>query len=128
MIRLVGPLNSGVAVGSAGSATANADTTAIVTGRVRAIYIKYNHSPPAGTTDVVIATKGTSPSPPTRALLTITNAATDAWFYPVVQADDTVGAAITDAYTAIAVYDLVNVKIDDADAGDSVDVWILLEE
>jgi len=36
------------------------------------------------------------------------------------------GSAIADQYTPIPIDDFVNVKIDDAVAGDYVNVWLLL--
>jgi hypothetical protein len=126
-MRLIGPINSGVAVGNNGQATANADTTIRVIGKVFGIYVKYNDSPPAGTTDVVVKTKGTSPAPPTYNLLTLTNAATDGWFYPQAQIHTVVGAAIDGEYTPLLVHDYLNVAIAGANAGDSVDVWLLVE-
>lgn len=128
-MNLVGPLNSGDAAGSAGSATNNTDTTAVVSGRVLALYVRYNDSPPAGTTDVTVATAGTQH--PAVTILTLTDAATDGWFYPRAVAQDTAGADVTfdgtnELYTEIPICDYVNVKIDEANAGDSVDVWMLL--
>lgn len=126
MISLVGPLNSGAAAGSAGSATANADSPVRLVGKLVGIYVKYNDSPPAATTDVTIATKGTSPAPPTYNLLALANAATDGWFYPQVQIDDTAGSAISGEYTPQLIHDYVNVKIAQANAADNVDVWLLI--
>ena len=132
MTKLFGPLNSGAAVGADGVATANADSTVVVSGRVVAMYVKYNHAPPAGTTDVVIKTKGTSPAPPANTLLTLTNAATSGWFYPRQQVHDAAGAGLTYDATrtvneAVPVHDLINVSIAQANAADNVDVWLLVE-
>ncbi len=49
MLKYIGPINSGAAVGSNGSATAST-TTQVVSGRVIGVYVRYNDSPPAGTT------------------------------------------------------------------------------
>ena len=132
-MKLLGPFNSGAAVGSNGSATANSTTTAVISGLLLGVYVKYNDSPPAGTTDVTIATLGTSPAPPTNALLTLTNAATDGWFYPRVQVHSTAGAVATLDGTrpmleAIPIHDFVKVTIAQANAADNVDVWLLLED
>lgn len=123
---LIGPLSSGVAAGSAGSATNNADTSTRVVGKVVGIYVDYLDSPPA-TTDVTIKTKGTSPAAPTYNLLVLTNANTDGWFYPQVQIHDTAGSAIAGEYTPQLVHDYLNIAIAQANAGDSVNVWLLVE-
>lgn len=127
-MRLIGPINSGQTTGGAATSTANADSAGIAIGRVQAIYIKHNGSPPAGTTDVTISTKGTKGYPPSYNFLAIVNAATDGWFYPRVQVDDTAGAPIAGEYTPLMVYDFVNVKIAQANDADSIDVWILLDD
>jgi hypothetical protein len=125
-MNLVGPLNSGAAVGGDGVATANETSTVYIVGRGQGIYVKHNGSPPAGTTDVTIATAGTSA--PAYNLLAIVNAATDGWFYPRVQVHTVAGAAIAGEYTPLIVYDKLKVTIAQANAADSVDVWILLDD
>ena len=125
-MALVGPFSSGAAVGSAGSATANLDTPTRIDGRLVGIYVLYNDSPPAGTTDVTIKTVGTTPAPPTYDLLVLTDAATDGWFYPQVQIDDTAGAPIADEYTPQLVHDYLNIAIAGANAADSVTVWLII--
>jgi hypothetical protein len=128
---MMGPLYSGAAVGADGSATANADTNNVVSGRIVAVGLSYLETPPAGTTDVVVATKGTNG--PAQTILAISNAATDGWFYPRVGTTSTSGAAMLYAAggTAVgeppAINDVVNVKIDGANAGDGVNVWLLME-
>jgi len=129
-IGLLGPINSGAAVGSNGAATANNSSTVQLWGEVLAIYVKYNDSPPAGTTDVTVTTVGTSPAPPATTLQSLPNAATDGWFYPRTQIQTTAGTGLTYDGTnkveePIPVCDYVNVKIDQANAADNVDVWIL---
>lgn len=123
---LVGPISSGAAAGSAGVATANADSDIRIIGRLVGIYVEYLDSPPAGTTDVTIKTIGTSPAPPTYNLLVLTNAATDGWFYPQVQIDDTTGSPIAAEYTPQLVHDYINVAIAGANAADSVNIWLLM--
>ena len=124
-MSMAGPFSSGAAVGSAGSAVANADSTIILMGRIMGIYVEYVDSPPS-TTDVIIKSKGTSPAPPTYTFMTLTNKNTDGWFYPHVLIDDVLGVDIASEYTAQMVHDLINVSIDGANAGDSVNVWFLL--
>jgi len=128
-MNLVGPLSSGAAVGNAGVATANADSTSVISGTLVALYVKYNDSPPGATTDIAITTKGATPYAPAQTLLAVANAATDKWFYPrALTQVNTTGADIAGAYEAMPVHDLVNVKIDQANAGDSIQVWLLLDD
>lgn len=125
---LAGPYSTAASTGGAGASTANIDTPVPLRGRVTGIYIKYNDTPPAGTTDVTIKTKGTSPRPPTYNLLVVSNSATDGWFWPQVQICTTAGAAIAGEYTPILVDDYLNIAIAQANDGDSVTVWLLIEE
>ena len=132
MTKLYGPINSGDTAGGAGTSTANASSTNELHGMVLAVYVKYNGSPPAGTTDVVVKTVGTSPAPPSLSFLTLTNAATDGYFYPRTIAQDLVGATTTydgtnEIYTPVVIHDKINVNIAQANDGDSIDVWILLK-
>lgn len=126
---LAGPYSSGVAAGSAGSATNNTDTPTRLIGEVIGIYVKYQDSPPSST-DVVISTKGTAPAAPSTTLLTLTNKNTDGWFYPRVIPTDTSGvalAALTVAEPQV-IDDIVNISIAGANAADSVDVWLMLDD
>jgi hypothetical protein len=125
MMRAIGPLSSGVAVGGAGVATANATSLFPVQGKLAGLYIRYNDSPPAGTTDVTIKTAGEFT--PSYNLLVLTNAATDGLFIPTVAQVDPAGAART-AYSPAPVHDKINIKIDQANAGDSVDIWFFFED
>lgn len=130
MMRSIGPLSSGVAAGSAGSATNNGSTDQVLCGRLIAAYVKYNDSPPS-TTDVVIKTLGTeSGSPPSTTLLTLTNKNSSGWFYPRVTPDDLVGVDLTTLtiLEPMPFAGKINVSIDGADSGDSVDVWLLIED
>lgn len=130
-MRMLGPISSGAAAGSNGSATANADTGVIISGRIVAVGVVYLDSPPAGTTDVTVATRGNNG--PAQTILSISNAATDGWWYPRAATHSTAGAAMLYAGGGaavgdyLAIHDVVNVKIDQANAGDSVNVWLLME-
>lgn len=130
-IQVFGPFNSGAAAGSAGSATANATTSHPLVGEVLAVYVKYNDSPPAGTTDVTIATAGTSGAPPALTFLTITDGATDGYRYPRTIMQDLVGATTTfdgtnEIYGPVVIADKVKVTIAQANAADNVDVWLMM--
>jgi hypothetical protein len=126
-MNIFGPVNSGAAAGGAGSATANADSTVRLSGYLVGVYVKYNDAPPAGTTDVVIKTKGTAPSAPSFTFLTLTNAATDGWFFPRMDTHTVAGAVITDGQDWPALDDFVNVSIAQANAADNIDVWFLID-
>ena len=102
MINLIGPINSGAAVGSNGSATSSITTGQMITGRVVAAYVKYNGSPPAGTTTATIATNNANY--PGQTVLSIVNAATSGWFFPRVAVHSNAGAAVTYDGTR-AIYD-----------------------
>ena len=134
MIKLKGPLNSGAAVGNNGAATANTTCAEIVSGRVVAVYIKYNDDPPAATTDVTIATLGTAPAAPALTILTITDGATAGWYYPRHGTHSNAGAALLYAAGGAAVadtvpvHDRIKVTIAGANAADNADVWLLLED
>lgn len=126
-MRIYGPFNSGTAAGADGVATANATTTTVITGRVIGLYVRYNDDPPAGTTDVTIATAGNSA--PALTLLTLTNAATSKWLWPRLTPQGVTGADLA-ALTVLepaAISDNVKVTIAQANAGDSVDLWLLVD-
>ena len=127
MINYIGPINSGAAVGANGSATANASSTQIISGRILGLYVKYNDSPPAGTTDVTIATAGGTA--PAQTILTLTNAATDKWVYPRITPQGVTGAdlAALTILEPIPVHDKIKVTIAQANAADNIDVWLLVE-
>ena len=129
-LRLIGPVSSGVAVGGDAVATANANS-GVIQGELLAIYLTYKGSPPAGTTDVVITTQGTSPAPASETLLSISNAATDAAFYPRTPAQDNTGTDViytagNEIHVPFAIFDIVNVLIKGANADDSVDAVFLV--
>ncbi len=130
MINMIGPINSGAAVGSNGSATSSAVTGQALSGRVLGAYVKYNDSPPAGTTTATIASNNVSY--PGQTILSIVNAATSGWFYPRVAVHSNAGAAVTydgtrPIYEPQAICDNVKVTISGANAADNIDVWVILE-
>jgi hypothetical protein len=124
--QLAGPFNSGSSTGGAGVSTANADTPQVLSGLVVGVYIRYNGAPPAGTTDAIIATTGGSA--PAVTILTLTNAATDGWFYPRINIHNTSGSSQAAVWDYIPIDDLVNVKIQGANDADSIDCWLMLED
>ena len=123
-MNLFGALNTGAAAGGAGVATANATSTVRVSGLILAVYVRYNDSPPAGTTDLVLTTAGSTM--PAVTILSISNAATSGWFYPVAQqhlASD--GSLVSNEYNRLTIDDLAKITITGANNADSIDVWIL---
>jgi len=124
--RTVGPISSGVAVGSNGVATATGISNEPITGLVLDVYLKYLDSPPAGTTVATVRTKGTSPRTPTRNIMVRTNSATDGAYPPKEAVYDAAGAAISGQYMTPTIDDLVEVVIAGANAGDSVQVWLTM--
>ena len=79
--------------GSSGSATGSL-VTALPPCELLAVYINFHASAPAST-DTTLSSPG---DPVSVTLLTVTNSATDAWYYPSIQMDDNSGSAITGAY------------------------------
>ena len=79
--------------GSSGSATGSL-VTALPPCELLAVYINFHASAPAST-DTTLSSPG---DPVAVTLLTVTNSATDAWYYPSIQMDDNSGSAITGAY------------------------------
>lgn len=111
------------ATGGAGTATATAVSSQVVKGYIRAVYLAYLDSPPV-TTDVTVAGT-TAPAVP---ILTVANAATDGWFYPMAQADNQAGADITNQGMPIACDDSVTVTIAQANNSDGVTATILWDD
>lgn len=113
--------------GGAGASTANTTSDNVINGTIRAIYLAYTGSPPAATTDVTIAGAGLASSP-TVTILTVSNAATDGWFYPMAQAVNQANTAITNQGTPIVCDDYVKVTIAQANDADGVVATILYEK
>ena len=126
-MRLIGPINTGQTAGGAGVSTANATTTTRVEGMLVGVYVKYNGSPPAGTTDVTVKTKGGDGAAPTTTFLTLTNAATSGWFFPRINIHNTSGSAQAAVWDYFPIWDFVTVTIAQANDADSADVWLMVE-
>ena len=65
-----------------------------------AAHMNFHASAPAST-DTTLSSPG---GPVALTLLTITNSATDAWYYPTHQLDDSSGSAITGAYIPAVIH------------------------
>jgi hypothetical protein len=109
--------------GGAGASTATA-TSGNIQGKIRAVYLAYQGSPPAGTTDVTLVEATT----PGQTILSVANAATDGWFQPMAQAHlNTSGAAITNQGAEIAFNAPLTATITGANDADGVIVTIVYE-
>lgn len=128
-MNIVGPYNSGIAAGDAGSATANTDYSTRISGTVKAVYIDYKGTTPPASTDVTVRTKGTNPSVPSLTILKAENINTDGWFFPRAQVHlNSTGAAISNVYNdGMPINDSLNILIEGANADNNADVWLLVE-
>jgi len=129
-MNYIGPINSGAAVGANGSATSSITTGQSISGRILGVYVKYNDSPPAGTTTATVATNNVNY--PGQTIISIVNSATSGWFFPRVAVHSNAGAAVTydgtrPIYEAQPVHDNLKITISGANAADNIDVWILVE-
>ena len=124
---LVGPINSGAGTGGAGAATSTGTSTNIISGFVYAVYVRYNDSPPAATTDITVKTKGTDPACPSTTILTIANLATDVLKLPRLDTCTALlGTANSTNDALIPVNDYIQVVIAQANDADNIDVWLFL--
>ncbi len=96
--------------GSAGSATASGHAATPI-GQLVALHLNYTSQP--ATTDITV----TAPSNPAAlTILTLSNANTDAWFFPKTQDHDNVGAAITGSYSDPLLHNGVDIAVAQGDA------------
>jgi hypothetical protein len=123
-IKLVGPINSGPAVGADGAATVTSYSTQPIAGLVYAVVVKYNGDKP-GTTDVVVSTKGTNS--PLQTILTLTDKNTDNTFPVRVVGCSNLGVADASATQLVAMDDYLKIVVTGANTDDTVDVWLLME-
>ncbi len=120
-------LTTGAAAGSAGSATATGYSAHVV-GEVLAVYVNYQDSPPAGTTDFTLSDEA---DPASEAIISLTNAATDIKIYPrrVTEKNDgtdilyTTGEEVFEPYV---VHGRLEATIAGANANDYCDVTVWL--
>lgn len=125
---IIGPFQTSAAVGSAGSATGNVTSAHKITGRVVAVYLQYLDSPPGATADVTVLTQGSaSGAPPAQTILSVSNAATDGWFYIVTAGHLNTSGASTGNVDGIPVDDYVVFTLAQANANDYIKVWMHLE-
>lgn len=124
---------SGTAVGANGSATANETTPEPLSGHLVGVAVMYRDSPPGATTDVTIVAVAENGAPE-QAILTLTDQATNIVRQPRAQAHTVTGTALATAgseeiFVPIALMgQRIKVTIAGANAGDSADVLLLVEE
>ena len=97
--------------GSDASATGSL-VTALPWCELLAVYMDFHASAPAST-DTTLSSPG---GPVSVTLLTVTNSATDAWFYPTHQLDDASASAITGAYIPAIIHGNLLTEIAGCDA------------
>ena len=97
--------------GSDASATGSL-VTALPYCELLAAYLNFHASAPAST-DTTLSSPG---DPVSLTLLTVTNSATDAWYYPSIQMDENAGAAITGAYVPAIIHGNLLVELAGSDA------------
>ena len=120
--------STGAAVGSAGSATATGYSIH-VNGKIIAVYLSYQDSPPAGTTSIVLSDEA---DPSSESIITVANAATDVKIYPRRLLETNDGTDLTYDGTR-KVYDhyVVNGRLEaiitGANADDYIDVTVWIE-
>lgn len=74
--------------------------TAVIRGKILALYLDYHASAPASTTDVTITTE----DPVSRTIYSKANSVTDAWVYPRVQVQSNAGTGVEYA-TGFPIYE-----------------------
>lgn len=123
-MAVYGPISTGLTAGGAGTSTATIDGTQIVRGFVVGIYLQYNGSPPAATTDVTIKTKGATGVLPSYNIFVMTNSATDGFYATMVETRKSTDGTAAGQYAYPYVEDILNVTIAQANDNDGVTVWI----
>ena len=123
-VQFGGEISSGVAAGVDGSATSTGQSEVAIRGKVIAVHLAFDDSPPANT-EVLVKTSGDNV--PEITLVDFTDVLTDGWYFVRAPAVDTQNGAITNSHVPIPIYDKIKVTIDKANAGDSVTVNLMME-
>jgi hypothetical protein len=116
-----GPITTPACSGADGVAAATVTTSEPINGFV-ACYISYTGDKP-GTTDVTIATLGTSPYCPAYNILVVSNSATDGMRIPQIECVSADGAALG-IYASVPINDRIVVTVAQANTGDVIKVWL----
>jgi hypothetical protein len=119
--------STGAATGGAGAATATGHSVH-VSGEVLAVYVVYQDSPPAATTDFTLSDEA---DPASEAIISLTNAATDIKIYPrrITEKNDgtdVLYAAGEEVHEPYPVCGRLEATIAGANAADYVDVTVWL--
>ena len=110
--------------GSDGAASGTGYSSGPHSGEVVAVKVDWAATAP-GTSDITI----TSEKAPTITYVSKSDSATDAWFYPRVQATDNGGSAISGEYLAYPVNDRLKVAVAQCNALDpAVTVYVFVRE
>lgn len=99
-----------VEASTAGGTTASASTGRDLNGRIYAIHLDYL-SGITTTTDITF-----SQAEPSLTILTVSNSATDGWYYPTVQHHNSAGATVT-SYVESLVADAVDIAVAQTTSG-----------
>ena len=124
MIRRV-DFATGAAVGANGSATATGYSPPIF-GEILAVYVNYQDSPPAGTTDFTLSDED---DPASESIISLTDTATDIKIYPRRVTEKNDGTDILyvageEVYEPYVVYGRLEATIAQANTDDYVDVTV----
>ena len=122
-VDVVGPLETAPAAGGAGVATGTIESVVDSRGLIMAVYVEYKLTPP-GTSDFVLATKGTDPVAPAQTVLTLTNANTDGWFYPRLSPHDPNGNVLAGIYDYFPIADRIVGTLAQANDADYIKFWL----
>ena len=119
---LIGPISSGQVIDCIVT-DSDQDTNLVISGRVVAVYVDVITPLCIDTPTIKITTKS-----PVQTILEISTDGAG-WYYPVtIQHLNTTGAPIANAHSlGVPIHDYVNVQISDANFGDEVRVWLLVE-
>ena len=98
--------------GSAGSASGSGHLSLPIS-RLVAVHLNYDSAAPGGTTDVTITAPG---NPASRTLLTVSNNATDGWYFPKEQDMGNTGSLITGSYSDPLIHDSLDMAVAQSDA------------
>lgn len=119
--------STGAATGGAGAATATGHSVHVA-GEVLAVYVVYQDSPPAATTDFTLSDAA---DPASEAIISLTNAATDVKIYPrrITEKNDgtdilyVTGEEVHEPYVVCGRLEATIAQANDDDYAD-VTVWV----
>ena len=123
---MIGPLTTPACAGGDGTSTATVTSSKKITGLVYGAYVQFVGDDPA-TTDLTIATLGTTPNQPAHNILVRADSAADGLLLPRMDIHTfSTGAAQTVNNALIAINDFVVVTVAQANDGDVCNVWLFV--